>query len=382
MENANEVNFIPPTLGKRLTLIVPVSCSAPWPTRATHPVFGAASSIQGPSDTAKETGRLILKYAANDGHGAVRIWCYRARLENGAPGWYVPLDDKKGGEADTDAVNPESAKTGAGTDPLADGLFEEAAELARKGWQVFPVKRNKEPLTKHGFLDATRDLNQIRAWWIQWPDANVAVRTGEHLDLGSFQAVQARLGELPPTRTVRTPSGGLHLWFQVPPKIDFRGSVGALAPGIDIRANGSYVVTPPSSGDYEKDGNRITGPWVWETDDEPALLPDEWRKAILALKTNKPKSKAAGEAPDTIPEFTRNVTLTSLAGSMRRRGMSQEAIEAALLVENREMPTALGRQRSPAHRGFYQQIRTRAEPLSAQRKQTSGGYRRRRRPSR
>jgi hypothetical protein len=135
---------------------------------------------------------------------------------------------------------------------------------------------------------------------------------------------------------VRTPSGGLHLWFQVPPKIDFRSSVGALVPGIDIRANGSYVVTPPSYGDYEKGGNRITGPWVWENDDEPALLPDEWRKAILALKTNKPKSKVDGEAQDTIPEFTRNVTLTSLAGSMRRRGMSQGAIEAALLVENRE----------------------------------------------
>jgi hypothetical protein len=45
-ENANEVNFLPPTLGKRLTLIVPVSAGAPWPTRATHPVLGAALSIK------------------------------------------------------------------------------------------------------------------------------------------------------------------------------------------------------------------------------------------------------------------------------------------------------------------------------------------------
>jgi hypothetical protein len=302
------------------------------------PRTGSGIEHQGPSDTAKETGRLILKYAANDGHDAVRIWCYRARLEDGAPGWYVPLDDKKGGEADPGAVNAGSAKTGAGTDPLADRLFAEATELARKGWPVFPVKSNKEPLTKHGLLDATRDLNRIRAWWIQWPDANVAVRTGEHLliidvdDLSSFHALQARLGELPPTRTVRTPRGGLHFWFQVPPKIDFRCSAGVLASGVDIRGSGGYAVCPPSIGSYEKNEKLITGSWMSENDDEPALLPEEWRQAILALK---PRGRVNG-ASSPIPEGQRNTELTSLAGSMRRRGMSQASIEAALLSENQE----------------------------------------------
>ena len=48
-----------------------------------------------------------------------------------------------------------------------------------------------------------------------------------------------------------------------------------------------------------------------------------------------------GEAPrqststsGTIPEGARNTTLTSLGGTMRRRGMGQESIEAALLIEN------------------------------------------------
>jgi putative DNA primase/helicase len=35
-----------------------------------------------------------------------------------------------------------------------------------------------------------------------------------------------------------------------------------------------------------------------------------------------------------IPEHERNLTLLSFGGSMRRRGMSYAAIEAALLVEN------------------------------------------------
>ena len=43
------------------------------------------------------------------------------------------------------------------------------------------------------------------------------------------------------------------------------------------------------------------------------------------------------QAPaSTVPKGQRNATLTSLAGAMRRPGMSQEAIEAALLVENKK----------------------------------------------
>jgi hypothetical protein len=44
--------------------------------------------------------------------------------------------------------------------------------------------------------------------------------------------------------------------------------------------------------------------------------------------------KAAEAIPAVIPQGERNNTLTSFAGTMRRRGMSQGAIEAALLAEN------------------------------------------------
>src|SRR5262245_30141034 len=48
------------------------------------------------------------------------------------------------------------------------------------------------------------------------------------------------------------------------------------------------------------------------------------------------KRRKAGGDSDTGPitEGGRNSTLTSLAGTMRRRGMGGEAIEAALLAEN------------------------------------------------
>src|SRR5262249_32820192 len=44
------------------------------------------------------------------------------------------------------------------------------------GLAIFPcVPRHKEPLTPHGHLDATTDLDMIERWWGQRPDANVAI---------------------------------------------------------------------------------------------------------------------------------------------------------------------------------------------------------------
>lgn len=60
--------------------------------------------------------------------------------------------------------------------------------------------------------------------------------------------------QLPATFTVATPSGGRHLYYQQPPDTQIRNSAGTVAPGIDIRANGGYVVAPPTittAGAYE-----------------------------------------------------------------------------------------------------------------------------------
>src|SRR5258708_4431274 len=57
--------------------------------------------------------------------------------------------------------------------------LEYALAYARVGFAVFPCRpRGKEPITKHGFKDATRDEAQIRKWWTRWPDANIGIATG------------------------------------------------------------------------------------------------------------------------------------------------------------------------------------------------------------
>jgi putative DNA primase/helicase len=108
----------------------------------------------------------------------------------------------------------------------------------------------------------------------------------------------------------------------------------ALAPGIDIKGDGGYIVAAPSihaSGKaYQWDG--IAG--------AKALLnvadPPAWLLKSMAGACGGPRA-ASNAAPCSgkIPEGERNDHLASLAGTMRKRAMSREAIEAALLEENR-----------------------------------------------
>jgi hypothetical protein len=101
---------------------------------------------------------------------------------------------------------------------------------------------------------------------------------------------------------------------------------------------GSQTVMPPSR---HKDAGRRYA-WVpgrGPDDVEPALAP-AWVVGLMradgARTEGKPRGRGAGAVADggRIRESYRNSTLTSLAGSMRRRGMTKEAIRAALLAEN------------------------------------------------
>ena len=58
--------------------------------------------------------------------------------------------------------------------------LQSALQLAAEyGWVVFPCNYKKAPLTEHGFKDASSNLEQIEAWWTQWPDALIGVPTGK-----------------------------------------------------------------------------------------------------------------------------------------------------------------------------------------------------------
>ena len=121
---------------------------------------------------------------------------------------------------------------------------------------IFPVdKRTKRPLTPNGFKNATTDKTQIAVWQEAYPDCGWGMPTGEasgvfvvDLDIkdnGPENWEELTDGGADDTLTVRTQSGGLHLYFQLNGS-DIRNSASKIADGIDIRGEGGYVVVPPT----------------------------------------------------------------------------------------------------------------------------------------
>ena len=138
-------------------------------------------------------------------------------------------------------------------------FLECALQYAGRGWRVFPCRpKTKLPLTTHGFKEATVKPSLIERWWERWPDANVGVATGSMsgllvVDVDGLDAL-ARLQELSSAASeplgataVCVTSRGWHLYYMLEPGEIIKSSVGKDSrAGIDFRAEGGYVLAPPS----------------------------------------------------------------------------------------------------------------------------------------
>jgi hypothetical protein len=150
---------------------------------------------------------------------------------------------------------PEAERLGARLDRLPTRapvpIVSAALYYAQQGLRVFPLQpRSKIPHKgTRGCLEASSDPQQIEAWWRRWPDSNVGIATGHLVDVIDIDGPVgvkswAIMNGLPPILgTVSTPRhGGNHLYIAA---LGLSNKAG-LAPGIDIRGAGGYVVAPPS----------------------------------------------------------------------------------------------------------------------------------------
>ncbi|GAN79025.1 bifunctional DNA primase/polymerase [Acidocella aminolytica] len=133
--------------------------------------------------------------------------------------------------------------------------LEHALACAARGWAVYPVGTDKIPRTPRGHKSATTDPDQIRGMAVQFGFVLVGIATGDAsnvavLDIdrqhNGLEWWAANRNRLPATRTHRTRSGGLHLFFKHQPGL--RCSTAKIAPGIDVRAEGGSIIYWPAIG--------------------------------------------------------------------------------------------------------------------------------------
>jgi len=214
-------------------------------------------------------------------------------------------------------------------------LLEAALRYAELGYPVFPcAPGGKTPITPHGFKNATTDPAVIEAWWTKHPNANVGMPTAGLFVIdvdgkdNPWPAEPELAQDLARGPVSLTPRGGRHHLFRQPAGRDWKNTAGKLAPKVDTRANGGYIVVPPSVVEGK--------PYRWaetlDLDAPPDQLPDPpaWVVALL----EGPNGNGKAHDGNAIPSGQRNATLARLAGAMRRVGMGRDEILAALTQTN------------------------------------------------
>lgn len=191
-----------------------------------------------------------------------------------------------------------------------------ALACAARGWRVFPIRprAKRPPWVSNWEPRATTDRERIRRCWGHGP-YNVGIATGPS-NLVVIDLDVPKPGQVPPpewarpgigegadvladlceqhgqpfpfgTFTVRTPSGGWHLYFTCPPGLELRNSNGEHGRGlgwlIDVRAGGGYAVAPNCP--IELDDGSV-GVYTVTDDSPPAVLP-EWLSGLLTRAPNE-----------------------------------------------------------------------------------------------
>ena len=203
-------------------------------------------------------------------------------------------------------------------------MIRAAVTLARKGVAVFPCRpRDKRPATANGLKDATTDLKTIRQWWHHEPQFNIAIATGAvskvfAVDIDGLDAeielrkLEAQHSALPPTVEVIT-ARGRHLYFQMP-ETPVVNSAGKIAPGIDVRGNGGYVLAPPS---VHPSGKLYS--WSVDSSNSFSTAPQWLLDKLTASATTMPTTEWRDLVSNGADEGTRDCSLARLAGHLLRR---------------------------------------------------------------
>lgn len=206
-----------------------------------------------------------------------------------------------------------------------------ALQLAEeRGYRVFPCKADKAPLTEHGFKDASSNREQIERWWTEFPDALIGVPTGKINDLFVYdfdgergmlylKEHRERFSDCPETHQTR--SDGRHCLYAMPKdEKAYVNSASKIAPGVDTRGEGGYIVWWPAHG------FRC---WINGQEETPPPPVEVPQQAIAPAEGN-------GHTQGKYTEGQRHAALLKHASYLRHRGIRGTDLVGALLAWNNQ----------------------------------------------
>lgn len=147
--------------------------------------------------------------------------------------------------------------------PKVETLLTSALSYRQKGFSVIPVRSNKKPYIRwEQYQQKKATPDEIKAWWKKWPTANIGIVTGAIsgiavIDIDTpegFEEINKYIPDSLEIPTATTPRGGQHLYFQCSDKTLMNNA--RTIPGCDLRANGGYIIAPPSRNGSGK-------PYAW-----------------------------------------------------------------------------------------------------------------------
>ena len=155
--------------------------------------------------------------------------------------------------------------------------------------RILPCNGFKQPLTKHGFLDATTCVETLEWWSENLDDPQIAIACAPSglvvIDIDDPVAWQRWLADQklsePATTEVITPSGGRHLYFRSRPGAVYPGQV---CPFVDIKHKG-YVLAPPARAWSQRQG--VEGNYEWAPSRREMIEAPRWLEHGAAGRVNK-----------------------------------------------------------------------------------------------
>jgi hypothetical protein len=219
----------------------------------------------------------------------------------------------------------------------------DALAYTSMGWAVFPLHpvRNGRCACAYPDCDAagkhpipTRWQNTISSplavahLWPPGTRRGIGLATGRrsgvlavdvdprHGGADSLTELEQQHGELPETWRSRTGGGGEHILLAANQEI--RNSAGRLAPGLDIRGDGGFIVLPPSE---HVSGQQYE--WI-HTPASLAAAPDWLLDQLSAPRQHE--SRGTPITTGTIAPGQRHTALIRFCGLLRSMGLGEAAI--------------------------------------------------------